>query len=57
MDEEFDYLREKAYIVAEKEHQYKLDLKEEFELKPAKIEVKQIKTKQYVTESTKSINV
>lgn len=47
MDEEFDYLREKAYIAAEKEHQYKLDLKEEFELKPAKIEVKQIKTKQY----------
>jgi hypothetical protein len=42
-DEEYDYLREKALIVAEKEHQYKLDLQEEFTLKPAKIEVKQLK--------------
>lgn len=38
-DLEKEWIRDQVWIKMEKEYQYELDLKEEFELKPAKIVV------------------
>lgn len=42
MDEdlEYEWIREQVWVKMEKEAQLELDLKEEFKLKPAKIEVR-----------------
>lgn len=56
LDQEDYYYKEKAYLAAEREHQYNLAFQEEFELKIAKIEVKKDDTGEIHSNSKKGLH-